>query len=315
MKIGMGLGCSWSICRDAPKVQPIMASYSEATGHSRSILHISVCECATTRLNFIVVHVVVVVVMADNVDHGPEAPATLPPAFKRRRPKPLGDSWFTLAGRERRPMGRIPKPLAEKVKLWKFDKPRTRHGITYPLERKMEVLVFLVKKRFAEPYTKRKRVRVGQELDDDAVHAIAPDGREFMVRPPTYQEAAEWWHIPLGTIQKWWDNRDKILEGSGIVLADIEPEEPTFPDHPLPEPEPTAEPTPDPTPSTKLTPKSPTPVSSQQAQPKQVPMLNQVVFVGPIPASGTFIHHPSAIGNYPPPSSDGPPAWVVVYGM
>lgn len=153
--------------------------------------------------------------MADNV---PQAPATLPAAFKRRRPKPLGDSRLTLAGRERRPMGPIPKPLAEKVKLWKFDKPRARHGITYPLERKMEVLVFLVKKCFADPYTKRKRARVGQQLDDDAVHATAPDGREFLVRPPTYQEAAEWWHIPLGTIQKWWDNRDKILEGSGIVL-------------------------------------------------------------------------------------------------
>lgn len=199
-----GTGCGWSICRDAPRCS--------LSWHRIPRPQATLDECATTRLNFIVV---VVVVMADNV---PQAPATLPAAFKRRRPKPLGDSRLTLAGRERRPMDPIPKPLAEKVKLWKFDKPRARHGITYPLERKMEVLVFLVKKRFADPYTKRKRARVGQQLDDDAVHATAPDGREFLVRPPTYQEAAEWWHIPLGTIQKWWDNRDKILEGSGIVL-------------------------------------------------------------------------------------------------
>ncbi|KAK1833787.1 hypothetical protein QBC39DRAFT_229156, partial [Podospora conica] len=116
---------------------------------------------------------------------------------------------------EKKRMGPKPKPLMEKIKTWNFDKPVNRRE-RFPRELKIEVLVFMVKKRMVDLLTvqghRLKRRRLGQ-AEDEFCFKTSPDGREFLIRPPTYQETSDWWRVPKGTIHQWWEARDTILEG------------------------------------------------------------------------------------------------------
>ncbi|KAK4449510.1 hypothetical protein QBC34DRAFT_405187 [Podospora aff. communis PSN243] len=142
----------------------------------------------------------------------------MPPIRKEKNQKVAGG--VLAGGVEKKRKGPKPKPLSERVQSWTFDKPKTRQERSYTRERKIEVLMYLVKHRipFEKSYRKVARRRIGQYNEDADVPEVGPDGRRVWFRSPTYKEASEFWKIPVATISNWWDHREKILDGTGIEL-------------------------------------------------------------------------------------------------
>ncbi|KAK5654958.1 hypothetical protein OQA88_6715 [Cercophora sp. LCS_1] len=114
--------------------------------------------------------------------------------------------------------GPKPKPLSEKVKGWKFEKPKRRQERSYTRERKIEVIMFLLNHRVPDTREVMPRRRYGQYDVENEPPQENPDGTFTYFRAPTYTEASEWWKIPTATICSWWDKREAILAGSGIEL-------------------------------------------------------------------------------------------------
>ncbi|KAK0633462.1 hypothetical protein B0T14DRAFT_561058 [Immersiella caudata] len=141
------------------------------------------------------------------------------PSIRKEKGK-RGAGGVLAGGVEKRRMGPKPKPLSERVQSWTFDKPKTRLERSYTRERKIEVLMYLVKHNipFDTSYRKVARKRIGQYNEEAEFSEVGPDGRTVSYRSPTYKEASEFWKIPVATISNWWEHRDKILEGTGIEL-------------------------------------------------------------------------------------------------
>ena len=90
-------------------------------------------------------------------------------------------------------------------------KPVRRVERSYTRERKVEVLMYLLNHRIADPNPKRvARRRIGQPHPDDLPlpqEQMIPDGRGpngelIWYRAPTYAEASEYWKIPVPTVKK-----------------------------------------------------------------------------------------------------------------
>ncbi|KAM7196080.1 hypothetical protein V8F33_006372 [Rhypophila sp. PSN 637] len=138
-----------------------------------------------------------------------------PPAPPKYRP-------YTKKGLPRKRPGPAPKPKHELAK-WKNKKPLRRVERSYPLERKIEVLMFLLNHRITEtePPQRAPRRRLGQPPECEASYTITETGQRLYHRAPTYAEASAWYKVPMPTIHGWWDNREKILEGTGVKLPEV----------------------------------------------------------------------------------------------
>ncbi|CCC06224.1 unnamed protein product [Sordaria macrospora k-hell] len=143
-----------------------------------------------------------------------------------RKPPPPPVVRLTVKGVPAKRRGPAPKPLSERP--WTAPKPVRRVERSYTRERKIEVLQFLLNHRIAD-YRPRKapRRRIGQPAHEQEpvpqTSTRDENGQLVWYRAPTYVEASEWWKIPIPTIQGWWDNREKILEGTGIELPKANP--------------------------------------------------------------------------------------------
>ena len=87
--------------------------------------------------------------------------------------------------------GPKPKPLSERLLVYKPPKPIQRIERSYSRERKIEVILF------------RKHHRV-QSIDLDTGLLV--------YRPPTFLQMQAFWKIPDETIRRWWNSQDTILK-------------------------------------------------------------------------------------------------------
>ncbi|KAH8811081.1 hypothetical protein F5884DRAFT_781125 [Xylogone sp. PMI_703] len=106
-----------------------------------------------------------------------------------------------------RKRGPKPKPLEERTYKPR-DKPVTASRRSYPRHRKIEILQFLLHHRvpvIPSPNYQKPRYRPG--IPPPSV----PPGSDIEYRAVTLQEAADFWKVPMSTIQKWWTERDVIF--------------------------------------------------------------------------------------------------------
>ncbi|TPX11694.1 uncharacterized protein E0L32_007673 [Thyridium curvatum] len=116
---------------------------------------------------------------------------------------------YEPAAKVHKKRGPKPKPLSERVS--KATNPITRPTRRYSRKRKIEVLMYLIHHRVAEPpQPLNARHRRRRLFGTAPVHNIE-DG--LVYRLPTYEEASAFWKIPRSTILKWYQIRDQILEG------------------------------------------------------------------------------------------------------
>ncbi|KAK0656152.1 hypothetical protein B0T16DRAFT_398713 [Cercophora newfieldiana] len=172
-------------------------------------------------------------------------------------------SRVLAGGVEKKRKGPKPKPLSEKVEGWTWDKPKARKERSYTRDRKIEVIMYLVKHKIKEvrSYRRVARRRIGQYPGDgDLEPEMGPDGQMIWHRAPTYAEASEFWKIPTATISNWWEHREKILKGTGIELPARPPPPPEGEDGPQPAPIP---------PKPKLPPKTPEEIARLREEQKQ----------------------------------------------
>ncbi|KAK3330823.1 hypothetical protein B0H66DRAFT_544976 [Apodospora peruviana] len=127
---------------------------------------------------------------------------------------------LTKKGLPRKKPGPAPKPMMELAKF-KNKKPVKRAERSYTRERKIEVILFLLNHKVVDDrqQLRQPRRRIGQPLEN--IVEVGPDGQLVKYRAPTYAEASEWFKVPVPTINGWWDNRVKILEGTGIELPKV----------------------------------------------------------------------------------------------
>lgn len=156
------------------------------------------------------------------------------PAVAIRKEKRSTNDDAANGGIQKPRRGPKPKPLAEKVKEWKFEKPKRRQERSYTRERKIEVIMFLLNHRVPDTREVMPRRRYGQYDVENEPPVENPDGTFTYFRAPTYTEASEWWKIPTATICSWWDKRETILVGTGIEL----PPKKVYPDAGPPNPRP-----------------------------------------------------------------------------
>ncbi|KAK4187958.1 hypothetical protein QBC35DRAFT_368659, partial [Podospora australis] len=132
---------------------------------------------------------------------------------------------LTQKGLPRKKPGPAPKPLSERL-MQKSLKPVRRVERSYPKERKIEVLLYLLNHRVPDARPRKvPRRRIGQPHESELTQPMVRDenGELVWYRAPTYAEASEFWKIPTPTIQGWWDSRDKLLEGTGIEVPGVGP--------------------------------------------------------------------------------------------
>lgn len=123
-------------------------------------------------------------------------------------PAPPKHRPYTKKGLPRKRPGPAPKPKHELAK-WKNKKPLSRIERSYPRERKIEVLMFLLNHRITETHLPQRapRRRLGQPAECEASYTITETGEKLYHRAPTYAEASAWYKVPMPTIHGWWDNR------------------------------------------------------------------------------------------------------------
>ncbi|KAK4240677.1 hypothetical protein C8A03DRAFT_12979, partial [Achaetomium macrosporum] len=143
------------------------------------------------------------------------SPDTLPEKFERRKPRRIGP--LTQKGLPRKKPGPAPKPLSERLKARALKEVK-RVERSYTRERRIQVLLWLINHRVPDARTTHlPRRRMGQPL----VLERSETDANVWYRPPTYEEASQFWKVPIPTIQGWWDRRKKILEGTGIEVPEV----------------------------------------------------------------------------------------------
>lgn len=138
------------------------------------------------------------------------------------------------------PKRRGPKLFHERE--WKEPKAIVRPQATYSTKRKQEVLMWLIHHRVEDVESPNQQGRSTTAIArDDAEGCVEkeprrmPDGTERWFRAPTYQEAANFWKIPQGTIVSWWRAKNKIFDGK-VPQAKIPLVHPGQRNKPRPEP-------------------------------------------------------------------------------
>ncbi|KAJ9143337.1 hypothetical protein NKR23_g6492 [Pleurostoma richardsiae] len=125
----------------------------------------------------------------------PPPPPPLPSPWKRRGPKP------------KPPLERAPRRT----------KPLERVERSYPRDRKLQVINFLLNHRVYLPldapvlHWQAPRSRGGQPADNGAREERRADGKLVRSRPPTYEETAEFFKVPVSTVCGWFHRRERIL--------------------------------------------------------------------------------------------------------
>jgi hypothetical protein len=92
------------------------------------------------------------------------------------------------------------KPLPLHANLQTDPKPAKREKRTYTREKKLAVIKWISDPaNYVFDGNKNARIREGMVWNDSH-------------RPPTDEEASEFWRIPKSNIGKWWRERERILK-------------------------------------------------------------------------------------------------------
>jgi hypothetical protein len=120
------------------------------------------------------------------------------PDYKPSPPIPLSSSQ----SHKKKP-GPKPKPLTERAVV---NKPVKRLQRRYSREKKIQVITFLARRKEVKPRERQNRRRTGP---DDSDAALETDALTY--GDVTFQEASQFFKIPVATLSDWWQSRDDIL--------------------------------------------------------------------------------------------------------